>query len=108
MKSKPENVRRQREFDAFDGDDLQLNDFLVATQRRDQAKAPSKKSEYEFDEADWLSIDSTPSPPQPKAVTQREKEDDWTADKGPPEEEEPVRLPNGNWACNHKCKDKTR
>lgn len=109
LKSKAKNTRSQREFDAFDGDDLQLDDFVIAHQRRNQAKASSQNAEYQFDEADWLSIDSTPSPPPPKTASQREK-DDWAAGLGPQEDEEyePVRLANGNWACNHKCKDKTR
>lgn len=110
LKSKEANARSQREFDAFDGDDLQLDDFLIADKRHDHPKVPSKKAEYQFDDADWLSIDSTPSPPKPKSATQKAKGDDWATDMGPQEDEEyePVRLPNGNWACNHKCKDKTR
>lgn len=110
MNSKAESSRSQQEFDAFDGDDLQLDDFLGADRRRGRAKEPAKKPEFQFDEADWLSIDSTPSPTWPKPATQREKGDDWAADMGPQEDEEyePIRLPTGNWACNHKCKDKTR
>lgn len=110
LKSKAKNTRSQRDFDVFEGDDLQLDDFLITDQHRNQAKASSEKAEYQFDEADWLSIDSTPSPPLPKPATSREKGDDWAADMGLQEDDEyePVRLANGNWACNHRCKDKTR
>jgi len=100
-KSRPEH-------DDFDGDDLQLDDFLTAAQRRDKAKS-TKQTEYPLDEVDWLSIGSSPSPPlRPNSV--KAKADDWVADMGPVDDEDagPIRLPNGKWACNHKCKDKTR
>ena len=101
--------KSRTEFDDFDGDDLQLDDFLTAVQRREKAKKSHRQTEYQVEEMDWLSIDSTPSP-QRRPETSKAKAGDWIADMGPLDDEEsgPVRLPNGNWACNHKCKDKTR
>lgn len=101
--------RSRTEFDDFDGDDLQLDDFLTAAQRREKAKKFPRQTEYQVDEMDWLSIGSTPSP-QRHPDASKTKADDWIADMGPLDDEEsgPIRLPNGNWACNHKCKDKSR
>ncbi|KXG53178.1 Nucleotide-sugar transporter [Penicillium griseofulvum] len=102
-------TKPRRDVDDFDGDDLQLDDFLVADERREKAKEPTKPQPREFDDIDWFSIDSTPPSPAkaaPKAPNPRE--DDWGIDMDEPENEyEPVRLANGKWACNHKCKDKT-
>lgn len=110
MRSEP---TQNREVDDFDGDDLQLDDFMAVTQCRDQPKVPSNLEDDLLDEVDWLSIDSPPNPPSPhqqKPVTTQTKEDEWVTDMGQQdgEDHEPVRLPNGNWACNHKCRDKTR
>ncbi|KAJ5190289.1 uncharacterized protein N7498_009274 [Penicillium cinerascens] len=103
------NHKNRKEFDDFDGDDLQLDDFLTAAQRRERAKKSPRPTEYQVDEMDWLSIGSTPSPRR-LPETSKAKTGDWIAGMGSLDEEEsgPVRLPNGNWACNHKCKDKTR
>jgi ATP-dependent DNA helicase HFM1/MER3 len=105
IKTKP-----RRDVDDFDGDDLQLDDFLVANEPRENAKGPTKSQPREFDDIDWFSIDSTPPSPAkaaPKALNPRE--DDWGIEMDEPGNEyEPVRLANGKWACNHKCKDKTR
>ncbi|KAJ5503952.1 Nucleotide-sugar transporter [Penicillium fimorum] len=75
-------AKSRRSVDDFDGDDLQLDDFLVVNERRDKANEPKKPQPQQFDDLDWFSID----------------EDEY----------EPLRLANGKWACNHKCKDKTR
>lgn len=108
------NSERRRDLDDFDGDDLDLDDFLTVHDRRDQArqeKQPPLHREPQLDDADWLSIDTTtPSPPKPAPKTGASREDDWAGELGGQEDEEydPVRLLNGKWACNHKCKDKTR
>lgn len=102
--------KTRRELDVFDGDDLELGDFLIATQRNEKAEFPPTNNQFQFDEADWLSIDSTPSPHRPNSESQRKTGSEWATDMGPREEDEqdePVRLANGNWACNHKCKNKT-
>lgn len=101
--------KSRTKFDDFDGDDLQLDDFLTAAQRRERAKKSPRQTEYQVDEMDWLSIGSSPSPRR-CPETSKAKADDWIADMGSLDNDEsgPVRLPNGNWACNHKCKDKTR
>lgn len=90
-------------------DDLYSNDFTPINPRQKKPKEPVKGDIDEFEASDWLSIDSTPSPRRAPRVTQS-KNDEWALDMGPHDhgEDEPVRLPNGNWACNHKCKDKTR
>lgn len=104
------NTKPRWDVDNFDGDDLQLDDFLVANERRGKAKESTKPQPQQFDDIDWFSIDSTPPSPVkrvPKVANPRE--DDWAVDMDEPEDEyEPVRLANGKWACNHKCKDKTR
>lgn len=105
--------RDNQEIDSFDGDDLQLNDFLPVNPRKTKQKEPAKEETHGFDDVDWLSIDSTPTPPRRKLEATQSKPE-WATDMGPQDQEEdesasePVRLPNGNWACNHKCKDKTR
>lgn len=99
--------------DSFDGDDLQLNDFLPVNPRKTKQKEPAKEETHGFDDVDWLSIDSTPTPPRRRLGATQSKPE-WATDMGPQDQEEdesvsePVRLPNGNWTCNHKCKDKTR
>ncbi|KAJ5823570.1 Nucleotide-sugar transporter [Penicillium robsamsonii] len=75
-------MKSQRSMDDFDGDDLQLDDFLVVNERRGKANEHKKPQPQQFDDLDWFSIDEN--------------------------EYEPIRLANGKWACNHKCKDKTR
>ncbi|KAJ5448725.1 Nucleotide-sugar transporter [Penicillium cf. griseofulvum] len=104
IKTKP-----RQDVDDFDGDDLQLDDFLVANECRGKAKEPTKPRPREFDDIDWFSIDTTPPSPvkgAPKAPNPQE--DDWRIEMDELENEyEPVRLANGKWACNHKCKDKT-
>ncbi|CAG8905940.1 unnamed protein product [Penicillium egyptiacum] len=104
IKAKP-----RRDVDDFDGDDLQLDDFLVANERRGKTKESTKPQSRQFDDIDWFSIDATPpSPAKAAPKFSNPREDDWAIDIDEPEEEyEPVRLANGKWACNHKCKDKT-
>ena len=96
-------------FDDFEGDDLELDDFLTAAQRRDKAKQAAKARESQVEEFDWMSISNTSSPRR-RPETIKPKADDWIADMGLLDDEDrgPIRLPNGNWVCNHKCKDKTR
>ncbi|KAJ5544601.1 hypothetical protein N7461_006905 [Penicillium sp. DV-2018c] len=95
---------------SFDGDDLDLDDFFISNKRCGKTNGPAKPKPHLSDDMDWFSIDSTPPNPVnqvPKTSTSRD--DDWAADMGEQgdEEYEPVRLANGKWACNHKCKDKT-
>lgn len=106
-------TKSRQSVDDFDGDDLQLDDFLVANEPRGKAKESTKPQSRQvdgFDDIDWFSIDATPPRPAkgvPKVSNTRE--DDWGVDLDEPEDEyEPVRLANGKWACNHKCRDKTR
>jgi ATP-dependent DNA helicase HFM1/MER3 len=97
-------------FDDFDGDDLQLNDFLTVAQRREKAgKEAIKPGEPQIDDLDWISISSTSSPRR-RLETIKASTDIRIADIGVLDDEDTrqIRLPNGNWACNHKCKDKTR
>ncbi|KAJ5292397.1 sedoheptulose-1-7-bisphosphatase [Penicillium atrosanguineum] len=95
-------------FDDFDGDDLELDDFLTAAQRRDKAKQAAEPKESQVEEFEWMSISNTSSP-QRRPETTKPKADDWVADMGLLDDNDrgTIRLPNGNWACNHKCKDKT-
>ncbi|KAJ5086972.1 hypothetical protein NUU61_008279 [Penicillium alfredii] len=95
--------------DDFDGDDLQLDDFLAADQRTSAGTNPSEKTS-QVQDTDWISIDnSTPSPLRRVKCKSHTHEDEWITDMGQQdgEEYEPIRLPNGRWACNHKCRDKT-
>ncbi|KAJ5597409.1 hypothetical protein N7537_007493 [Penicillium hordei] len=98
--------------DDFEGDDLQLDDFLVANKPCGKAKEATKlqpRQVNDFDDIDWFSIDATPpSPAKGAPKVSNLREDDWAVDLDEPDDEyEPVRLANGKWACNHKCKDKT-
>ncbi|KAJ5898809.1 hypothetical protein N7495_003553 [Penicillium taxi] len=98
--------------DDFDGDDLELDDFITENQRLEQPKeSTSMKSLHFDDDIEWLSIEDTPSPPRhSRETTQREK-DQWKEnmeqyDHDDCEESEAIKLPNGNWACHHRCKDR--
>ena len=104
-------TKSRRDADDFDGDDLQLDDFLIANERRDKPKEPTKPQPPQFEDIGWFSIDATPPTPAKRAPPKVSnlQEDDWAVDIDEAEEEyEPVRLANGKWACNHKCKDKSR
>ncbi|KAJ5156273.1 hypothetical protein N7492_009076 [Penicillium capsulatum] len=88
--------------------DVYVNDFTPINSRQKKPQRSVKENVHELDDIDWLSIDGTPSPPRrrPRVVQSTEE---YGSDMGPQDEEgEPIRLLNGNWACNHKCKDKTR
>jgi ATP-dependent DNA helicase HFM1/MER3 len=104
--------KSRRDFDDldFDGDDLRLDDFLAMTDRSSKSKHYSKPTFQPNDEMDWFSIDTTPSPPQRGMKVSTLRDDEWAADMKDQEDEnpEPIRLANGKWACNHRCKDKTR
>jgi ATP-dependent DNA helicase HFM1/MER3 len=104
--------KSRREFDDldFDGDDLQLDDFLAVNDRSSKPKHYSKPTFQSNDEMDWFSIDTTPSPPQRGTKVSIPRDGERTADMKDQEDEnpEPIRLANGKWACNHRCKDKTR
>jgi ATP-dependent DNA helicase HFM1/MER3 len=95
--------------DNFEGDDLDLDDFLEAGSFEKQPKEVEMATNHPNDDVEWILIDGTPSPPAITANISRNKDEEWAADTGPQDEDyEPVRLANGNWACNHKCKNKTR
>lgn len=110
------NLESSRDFDKFDGDDLQLDDFLTVQDRRQIAKDPTQRKALQPNDTDWFTIDSTPSPPSPPnakpraPVSRVPHEEDRFTELSEQEEEdyEPVRIASGKWACNHKCKDKTR
>lgn len=107
----PEGAKQlARAKDVFDEDDLYVNDFTPINPRQTKPKDPPKGNICDLDMADWLSIDSTPSPPRRIPRATQSKNEEWATDMGPQDqdEDEPIRLLNGNWACNHKCKDKTR
>lgn len=100
--------------DAFDGDDLQADDFLVVAGGRSKPKQPTESLGLPFDDLDWLSIDDSPSNSQGASEKpQKQCNNNWTTDLEQHNDDgcgglEAIRLPNGNWACSHKCKDKTR
>jgi ATP-dependent DNA helicase HFM1/MER3 len=99
--------------DAFDGDDLQADDFLVVARGPSKPKQPIKPLGLPFDDLDWLSIDDSSSGSQEvPEKPQKQGNNNWNADLEQQDDDdgglEPTRLPNGNWACSHKCKDKTR
>lgn len=95
--------------DDFEGNDLDLDDFLQAGSIEKIPRPAEKATNHPTDDIEWISIYSTPSPPPHTANATRTNDEEWTADMGPQEEDYvPVRLANGKWACNHKCKDKTR
>ncbi|KAJ5203403.1 hypothetical protein N7449_005482 [Penicillium cf. viridicatum] len=105
-------TKSRQSVDDFDGDDLQVDDFLVSNEPRGKAKEPTRpqpRQVDDFDDIHWFSIDATPpSPAKGAQKVSNLPEDDWAVDLDEPEDEyEPVRLANGKWACNHKCKDKT-
>ncbi|CAL5874362.1 uncharacterized protein PFLUO_LOCUS8658 [Penicillium psychrofluorescens] len=109
------SARRSREKDDFDGDDLDLDDFLAASQSPEKAKKFIEPLSCQLDSADWLSIDNTPTPSPPRPAY---KSHGWTAindtwpantnmgsvqldDEENENENEPVRLPTGR--CKHFC-----
>ncbi|CAG8932589.1 unnamed protein product [Penicillium salamii] len=102
-----------QDLDDFDGDDLQIDDFLNVQDHHKKKMDSCHRQPLQFDDKDWLSI-ATSSPSPPKISTKASKSyvshgEDWAAemDEQDEEEYEPTRLANGKWACNHKCNDKT-
>jgi ATP-dependent DNA helicase HFM1/MER3 len=89
---------------------LEAGDFLAVADGLSEPKNPIKSLETPIDDLDWLSIDGSSSDSQGATENPQRQNHDWITDiehlddNGP----EPIRLPNGNWACIHKCKDKTR
>jgi len=110
MSEKPQNKPKAvSKKDTFEGDDMDLDDFLAVGSSQMKSKQVNNLNIQSADDIDWISIDSTPSPLRNGRGEPRRKDKEWAADMGAQEEDyEPVRLANGNWACNHKCKDKTR
>ncbi|KAI2816879.1 hypothetical protein CBS115989_6503 [Aspergillus niger] len=81
-----------RNIDLWDSDDLFFGDFLD----NDQAEK-------------WSFVDKLPEPPVDKVQYLRNtSEDPIESNHQTVEAAEAVRLDNGRWACNHRCKDKTR
>ncbi|RMJ22639.1 hypothetical protein PHISP_06488 [Aspergillus sp. HF37] len=79
--------------DIFDGDDLEFDELLAPDQR-----------------TDWASGDNEASYPTQEishAAAMKESNIQEGSGEQASEAEEPTRLENGRWACNHKCKDKT-
>ncbi|KAJ5174318.1 uncharacterized protein N7482_000195 [Penicillium canariense] len=95
--------------DSFDGEDLQVDDFMAVSRRCEMQRKPIGVSKAQPDELDWFSIHNSSSSPQREPEKALSKEKEWTTDMGQQDEDEfePIHLPNGNWACSHKCKDKT-
>ncbi|KAF3388416.1 ATP-dependent DNA helicase MER3 [Penicillium rolfsii] len=98
--------------DAFDGDDLKADDFLVVETGPSKLKKPTESLGLPFDDLDWLSIDENSSNSQGATEKLQRQGNNWTTEIEQQDNDdagiEPVRLPNGNWACSHKCKNKTR
>ncbi|KAJ5606509.1 hypothetical protein N7510_009290 [Penicillium lagena] len=107
------SIRSNRVKDDFEGDDLELDDFLAASQSPEKAKKLIEPSSCQRDSADWMFIDNTPTPSPPHPAR---KSHGWTAinDNWPTNtnmgsvqlddeenENEPIRLPTGR--CKHFC-----
>lgn len=61
----------------------------------------------------WVVIHEEPSKSAPQRQNQPTKSKEHshsvkTKRTMSEDQEPPTQLPNGKWACNHKCKDKTR
>ncbi|KAJ5934986.1 hypothetical protein N7466_004533 [Penicillium verhagenii] len=97
------------EADIFDDDDFAFDDFLFLD-RRERSKKTESMKQSQVEELDWLSIDNSTPSPERKAATSKAKGGRGVTEKESEEQEEnePVQLANGNWSCNHRCKDKTR
>lgn len=110
MSQKPQNKPKSgSKKDTFEGDDMDLDDLLAVGSSQKESKQVDNQNIKSDDDIDWISIDSTSSPPRNGRGAPQKKDREWAADMGAQEEDyEPIRLANGNWACNHKCKDKTR
>ncbi|KAJ5231810.1 uncharacterized protein N7469_006398 [Penicillium citrinum] len=110
MSQKPQNKPKSgSKKDTFEGDDMDLDDLLAVGSSQKGSKQVDNQNIKSDDDIDWISIDSTSSPPRNGRGAPQKKDREWAADMGAQEEDyEPIRLANGNWACNHKCKDKTR
>ncbi|CAG7922892.1 unnamed protein product [Penicillium olsonii] len=102
-----------QDLDGFDGDDLELDDFLKSEDHRKEEKNSTHQAKLQLNDEDWFSvISSTPSPPKKSTKATKacvSNGEDWATELDEQQEEvyEPIRLANGKWACNHKCKDKT-
>ena len=58
-------------------------------------------------EIDWSAIDSSAYDKPREQSSKDSKKQDKAKEQVPEVEDEPNRLENGRWACNHKCRDKT-
>ncbi|KAJ6161010.1 hypothetical protein N7470_004406 [Penicillium chermesinum] len=111
-----ETPQTRKEIDIFDGDELDLDDFLTAgpQNERNEKQQFAKGFQKGDDDFDWFSLDDTPPPHTRTLYHQstktRGKSKEWIKGMGTQdhEEDEPKRLANGNWACNHRCNDKAR
>ncbi|OJJ40268.1 hypothetical protein ASPWEDRAFT_123002 [Aspergillus wentii DTO 134E9] len=86
------NQMNSQRVDVFDGDDL-FDEFLGKDQGTDWVVINEKSPVT----AQHKSRDK----PKGESNKLEMMQEDYEL------EEEPTRLPNGRWACNHKCKDKT-
>lgn len=91
--------------DMFD-DDIESDDFLAAG----AIQYPFSKKQLTVlpadQEIDWSAIDSS-AYDKPRQQDSKDSKKSEKAKEQAPEAEEPTRLDNGKWACNHKCRDKT-
>ncbi|CAI7629740.1 unnamed protein product [Penicillium discolor] len=89
-------TKSRQSVDDFDGDDLQLDDFLAMNEPRGKAKEstrPRARQIDDFDDIDWFSIDATlPSPARGVTKVSNPREDDWAVDLDEPEDD-----------CKHFC-----
>lgn len=58
-------------------------------------------------EIDWSAIDSSAYDKPQQQGNKDNKKSEKAKELAPEAEDEPTRLENGRWACNHKCRDKT-
>lgn len=91
--SHPRNngLTRSKTIDAFDGDDL-FDDFVSA----------AKETRTVVIEDEPTDLPKEPAHSKDLVRDNKEKGGLQAMDN----EEDSIRLPNGRWACNHKCKDK--
>ncbi|TQB76107.1 Sec63 [Monascus purpureus] len=91
--SHPRNngLTRRKTIDAFDGDDL-FDDFVSA----------AKETGTIVIEDEPTDLPQEPAHSKDLVRDNKEKGGLQSMDN----EEDSIRLPNGRWACNHKCKDK--
>jgi ATP-dependent DNA helicase HFM1/MER3 len=90
--------------DSFEDEDLQDDDLIAAGILDSLFLNTSLLILSAAADADWFGLSHQLPPPSRRNLHLVHVKQEKTESN---DQEEPIRLANGRWKCNHKCKDKT-